>query len=463
MWLRSVGRGASGRRVVSPLAIVVVVLASCGSTARDAVTTSPAPTTTSTAVPVRSSTTAIALTTSGTTTATLPSTSNAVPSTFTPLGPVVPSGSPPLNVAWSRTTVAAGPYNGLVRSDGFGLTSVNSSTPGVVWISDDGVAWTARELPDGFAAIDSSRSRDLVALIGTRSSSTGKVPALAHSVDGSEWTVDVLDVGDLGPATRPDSRSQIAVSGQRIVAAVDAGPPAGSQEDTNLVFVGDGGPPFRRQTNTRFVEAQLSVGSQYIWWVSNELSAAQEPIATVFGPSEPIGTVDYASIDAGWQPVARVAGQVSHVGGRDAGEEYFAVSGVGSPSSVRAVFWSNMIVLDDEIARRAFDGMRWLRTCCNNAEPAIGVGQGGVAALVTSETGEELGTTPTPDLAKLAVATSPNGADWTVEHVGQLLPERGLDVTQLLVLDTRILVVVTDRYPQPDGSNPAIVLVGQIS
>ena len=139
-----------------------------------------------------------------------------------------PSGSPPLNIAWSRTTVAAGPYNGLVRSDGFGLTSVNSSTPGVVWISDDGVAWTARELPDGFAAIDSSRSRDLVALIGTRSSSTGKVPALAHSVDGSEWTVDVLDVGDLGPATRPDSRSQIAVSGQRIVAAVDAGPPAGS-------------------------------------------------------------------------------------------------------------------------------------------------------------------------------------------------------------------------------------------
>lgn len=183
----------------------------------------------------------------------------------------------------------------------------------------------------------------------------------------------------------------------------------------------------------------------------------------MFGPSEPIGTVDYASIDAGWQPVARVAGQVSHVGGRDAGEEYFAVSGVGSPSSVRAVFWSNMIVLDDEIAGRAFDGMRWLRTCCNNAEPAIGVGQGGVAALVTSETGEELGTTPTPDLAKLAVATSPNGADWTVEHVGQLLPERGLDVTQLLVLDTRILVVVTDRYPQPDGSNPAIVLVGQIS
>ena len=57
----------------------------------------------------------------------------------------------------------------------------------------------------------------------------------------------------------------------------------------------------------------------------------------------------------------------------------------------------------------------------------------------------------------------PNGADWTVEHVGQLLPERGLDVTQLLVLDTRILVVVTDRYPQPDGSNPAMVLVGQIS
>lgn len=97
---------------------------------------------------------------------------------------------------------------------------------------------------------------------------------------------------------------------------------------------------------------------------------------------------------------------------------------------------------------------------CNNAEPSVGVGPAGIAALVTSD--QDFGRTPTPDLSKLAIASSPNGNDWHIDPIGQLLPEQGLDVTGLVVLEHRILVVVNDRYPQPDGTNPTTVLVGQV-
>lgn len=251
------------------------------------------------------------------------------------------------------------------------------------------------------------------------------------------------------------------MSGRRVIATVVAGPSPGQDTDTPLVFVGDGGPPFRRRVNARFAEARLSVGSQYLWWVGTDWAGGPEPVATIYGPADPIGTIDDTSVDDGWQPVARVAGEVRHIGGRDAGHEYFAVSDSASPSSVRSILRGTIVVLDDDIAATAFGGRRWLRSCCNNAEPSIGVGAGGVVALATSQ--QNPGLAPTPELDQLAVATSPNGADWSIEPVGRLLPEQGLDVTQLLVLGKRILVVVTDRYPQPEGTNPAIVLVGQIT
>jgi hypothetical protein len=105
-----------------------------------------------------------------------------------------------------------------------------------------------------------------------------------------------------------------------------------------------------------------------------------------------------------------------------------------------------------------FNGMTWLRQCCLNAEPSIGVGAAGIIALVSTEAGRR---TPTPDLSNLALAVSRNRTNWTIEPVGSLLPERGLDVTQLIAMGTRFLVVVTDRYPEPDGTRDAIVLVGE--
>ena len=118
------------------------------------------------------------------------------------------------------------------------------------------------------------------------------------------------------------------------------------------------------------------------------------------------------------------------------------------------------IALDDDAAATAFGGLHWMRQCCNNQEPSVGVGEAGVLALATDE---PLGLTPTPDLGRLVIATSPNGADWSIQPVGPMLPDKGLDVTQLISLSDRFLVVVTDRYPQPDGTNPTIVLVGTIA
>ena len=112
------------------------------------------------------------------------------------------------------------------------------------------------------------------------------------------------------------------MSGRRVIATVVAGPSPGQDTDTPLVFVGDGGPPFRRRVNARFAEARLSVGSQYLWWVGTDWAGGPEPVATIYGPADPIGTIDDTSVDDGWQPVARVAGEVRHIGGRDAGHDH---------------------------------------------------------------------------------------------------------------------------------------------
>ena len=198
---------------------------------------------------------------------------------FTPLRPLPPSsGGPPLSVVWSRSTVPAGPYNGHVRTDGLGLTSINSSTPTVAWVSDDGSVWRNQALPAGFEATDASRSHDLLAVIGTTTSSSLRVPALAISLNSETWALTVLDLGGLGSAHDPLS-SHVAVSGNRIIAAVGAGPEPGSDADSQLVFVGDGEAPFSRQVNRRFKGAIPSVGSQYVWWSLHE-SGKLGPVTT---------------------------------------------------------------------------------------------------------------------------------------------------------------------------------------
>jgi hypothetical protein len=312
-------------------------------------------------------------------------------------------------------------------------------------------------MPTGFEVTDASRSHDLIAAIGTITDGGARVPALAFSGTGGTWTVTVLDLGGRGPASNP-TPAQIATSGQRIIAAVSAGPEPGGSTDTSLVFIGDNGPPFRRQVNNRFKDAKVTDGSQYFWWTAGT-TVNGLPESTIYGPAAPLGNVDYTSLDAGWQQVAHLAGDVTHIGGRLAGEEYFAINDGSSPGSVRAVIAGTFLVLDDAIAARAFNGMRWLRTCCLNAEPSIGVGHTGLIALATTE---PVGPAPSPDLNKLAIATSPNGIDWITEPIGQLLPEQGLDVTQLISLQTRFLVVVTERYPPPNGTQEAIVLIGEI-
>jgi hypothetical protein len=396
------------------------------------------------------SSTAVTRTTEPTTTST---------AAFALLRPVPPSsGGQPLNVVWSRSTVPAGPYNGHVRSDGTGLTSINSSTPTVVWVSDDGIAWHKQALPDGFEATDASRSHDLLAVVGTVKRDNLRLPAVAVSPNSDTWVLTVLDLGGLGPAHNP-TPSHLAVSGNRIIAAISAGPEPGSDADTQLVFIGDGGAPFSRQVNSRFKGAIPSVGSQFIWWSLHE-SGKLGPGTTIFGPAAPIGNIDYTSLDVGWEPFARLAGDVTHLGGRGAGDEYFAIDDRASPRSVRSIVNRTTLVLDDAVAKQAFNGMTWLRNCCLNAEPSIGVGEAGLIALTTTEA---LGRLPGPTLSKLSVAVSQNGTDWTIQPIGQLLPEQGLDVTQLIGLPTRFLVVVTEREPRPDGTHDAIVLVGQIT
>jgi hypothetical protein len=328
----------------------------------------------------------------------------------------------------------------------------------VVWVSDDGIAWRKQMLPSGFEATDVSRSSDLIAAVGTVTREGVAVPAIAVSHNDDAWVLTVLDLDGRGTAHNP-TPAQVAVSGTRIVAAVTGGPEPGGVADTQLVFIGDSGPPFSRQVNTRFKNGKPSVGSQYVWWTSGE-SVNGLPVSTIFGPADPIGIVDFASLEAGWQLRAHLAGVVTHIGGRDAGEEYFAIDQGGSPGSVSAIIRGTSLVLNDEIAARVFNGMTWLRNCCLNAEPSIGVGQAGLIALATTGA---IGVLPTPDLSKLAIAISPNGIDWSTEPIGQLLPEHGLDVTQLLSLPTRFLIVVTERYPQPNGTQEAIVLVGEVT
>lgn len=459
---------SSLRRSVRSAICGALILAACGSSATTGATTtvastlaSPA-TTSTTAVP--QSSTAVSLPPVLTTSVSAPSTaprpiSTTAPSVaeFTPLMPLPPSGGgPPLKVTWTRSTVPAGPYNGRVRTDGFGLTSINSSTPSVIWVSDDGIEWRKQTLPDGFEAADASRSRDFIAAIGRTIRAGIRVPALAiFHTDGTS-VLTVLDTGGRGPAQKP-VRAQVAVSGTRIIAVVNAGPETGGDTDVSLVFIGESGPPFSRQVNTRFKDAKLSSGSQYFWWISTE-DAGTGPVSTIFAPADPIGNIDYTSLDAGWQPRAHLAGNVTHIGGRDAGEEYFAIDDGASPGSVRSIITPPSLILDDAIAARAFNGMTWLRQCCLNAEPSIGIGKAGIFALVSTEKGRR---TPTPDLSKLAIAVSRDRTDWTIEPIGQLLPERGLDVTHLIGLGTRFLVVVTDRYPEPNGTRDAIVLVGE--
>jgi hypothetical protein len=441
--LAACGSSTSVAPVASTPAISASPSSSTSTTSAATVSTAPQATSPST------STTAVTRTTQPTTTST---------AAFTPLRPMPPSsGGSPLNVVWSRSTVPAGPYNGHVRSDGTGLTSINSSTPTRVWVSDDGVTWRNQSLPAGFEATDASRSHDLLAVIGTTTSGSLRVPALAISLNSETWVVTVLDLGELGPAHDPLS-SHVAVSGNRIIAAVGAGPEPGSDADTQLVFVGDSGAPFSRQVNRRFKGAIPSVGSQYIWWSLHE-SGPLGPVTTIFGPAAPIGNTDYTSLEAGWETFARLAGDVTHIGGRGAGDEYFAIDEGASPRSVRSIINRTTLVLDDAVAKQAFNGMNWLRNCCLNAEPSIGVGHTGIIALATTES---LGRLPGPTLSKLSVATSGNGTDWTIEPIGQLLPEQGLDVTQLIGLPTRFLVVVTEREPQRDGTRDAIVLVGEV-
>lgn len=347
----------------------------------------------------------------------------------------------------------------MVRTDGFGITSVNTATPDRLWVSDDGVAWSPWMLPAGFVPADASRSRELVAVAGTVERDGRPALALATARDPSQWTVTALDVDGFERATNEGPAVQVAVSGSRVVAAVrgrsDGPAPGGS-----LVFTGDGGPPYRRYVDSRFSNAQLSVGAQYVWWVAQGWTSGEEPISTIYGPAPPpTGSSDSSSTEPGWETFGRISGDVRHLGGRDAGEEYFEVNSTASPGSVRSVLRLTDTALDDDAATAAFGGLRWMRQCCNNQEPSVGVGEAGVVALATDE---PLGLTPTPDLSRLVVAASPNGADWSLQSVGAILPEKDLDVTQLIALRDRFLVVVTDRYPQPDGTNPAIVLVGTI-
>jgi hypothetical protein len=372
-----------------------------------------------------------------------------------------PSVGRPATVVWSRATVRPGPYNGTVRSDGYGLTSLNPTTPGIVWISNDGTTWEQQDLPTGFDALNVSRSIELIAVAGTVRSAAGPVPAVAISTRGAAWQVSTLDLGGRAPSQRP-TEMQIGVSGARIAVTATAGPSPGGSNDTPLLFTGDGGAPFKSQIDDRFSGrgARLTVGSQYLWWVVSTLRADGQLESTTFGPADPTGVVDYTDVNAGWQPGATVVGEAEHIGGRDAGEEYFAIRSGGAPDGVRSILQGATTILDDTIAARAFGGRSWLRNCCLNAEPSIGVGPAGLVALAISG---PTGLTPTPDLSKLAIALSTNGTDWQMESIGNLLPETDRDATKLFVLDTRIIVVVTERSPRPDGTSDAIVLVGQVT
>lgn len=198
------------------------------------------------------------------------------------------------------------------------------------------------------------------------------------------------DVGTLvweGSVPAGPYNGHVRTDGYGLVAAVSAGPEPGGDADTPLVFIGDDGPSFSRQVNERFKDAKATVGSQYIWWTSHELKDGSRLVTTIFGPADTLGNVDYTSLDAGWQSRAHLEGDVTHIGGRGAGEEYFAIDAGGVPRSVRAIIRGTSLVLDDAIAARVFNGMTWLRKCCNNAEPSIGVGEAGRVALATTEVG----------------------------------------------------------------------------
>lgn len=310
--------------------------------------------------------------------------------------------------------VGPGPYDGFLRSDGYGLTSLNPTTPRVVWMSNDGTTWEQRDLPAGFEAFDVSRSRDLIAVAGTVTSASGSVPAVAVSTQGAAWQVSKLDLGGRGPSLG-EPVTRIGVSGTRITVVRKVGLSAGSDTDTFLRFTSDGGAPFTSEV---------------------------DPLASVL----PDGMVV--------PPLAQYE-SVEYLGRRDAGDGYFAINDRAAPGRVRAVTRGTTTILDDTIAARAFGGRMWQRNCCLNSEPSIGVGQAGLVALAVSES--------PLDLSKLAVAISSNGADWHVESIGNLVTEQGLDVTKLFVLDGRIGIVVTDRYPQPEDTLEAIVLVGQVT
>ncbi len=353
-------------------------------------------------------------------TSTSAATSTAV--TSPPAEPTVPVVWPdaPQKVVWTRTTVAPGPYNGFLRSDGYGLTSLNPTTPHVVWLSNDGTTWQQRDLPAGFEALDVSRSSDLIAVAGTVTSASGNVLAVAVSTQGAAWRVFNLDLGGRGPSLG-EPVTAIRVSGTRITVVRRVGLSADS--DTFLHFTGDGGAPFTSKV---------------------------DPGASVL----PDGMV---------VPSVGTYESVEYLGRRDASDGYFAINNGSAPSAVRAITRGTVTILDDTIAARAFGGRPWLRNCCLNAEPSIGVGQAGLVALATGAPTEQIYAQGTPDFSKLAVAISSNGTDWHVEAIGNLVTEQGLDVTKLFVLDGRIVIVVTDRWPQPEGTREAIVLVGQVT
>jgi hypothetical protein len=360
-----------------------------------------------------------------TTAASVPTSVSAVTSavvTGPPGGPSVPVVWPdaPQQIVWTPTTVGPGPYNGFLRSDGYGLTSLNPTTPRIVWMSDDGTTWEQRDLPAGFEALDVSGSRDLLAVVGNVTSASGSAPAVAVSTQGAAWQVSKLDLGGRGDSLG-EPVTRIGVSGTRITVVRRVALSADS--DTFLRFTGDGGAPFTSQ-------------------VDPKASALPEGIVV-----PPIGAYE----------------SVEYLGRRDAGDGYFAIRDGAAPSRVQAITRGTATILDDTIATRAFGGRTWLRNCCLNGEPSIGVGQAGLVALATDEPTEQIYTKPTPDLSRLAVAISSNGTDWHVESIGNLVTEQGVDVTQLFVLDGRIVIVVTDRYPQPGGTREAIVLVGQVT
>jgi hypothetical protein len=330
-----------------------------------------------------------------------------------PPAPSVPVVWPdaPQKIVWERTTVGPGPYNGFLRSDGYGLTSLNPTTPRVVWLSTDGTTWEQRDLPAGFEALDSSRSSKLIAIAGTVMSAGGSVPAVAVSTQGGAWQVSKLDLGGRGPSSG-EPTTRIGVDGTRITIALKVG--LSADTDTFLRFTGDGGAPFRSKL---------------------------DPNASVLTDGlvvPPLG--QYESLE--------------YLGRRDASDGYFAISDGAAPSSVRAITRGTATILDDTIAARAFGGRSWQRNAANNNEPSIGVGQAGLVALATNEP---------LDLSNLAVAISSNDTDWHVEPIGNLAIERGLDVRHLFVLNGRIIIVITDRYAQPEDTRDAIVLVGQVT